>query len=276
VAGTLTATATCTVFRAVAGGTPDRPGVSVPVSGRVLAERVGWLAGLVGQMADQVVAARWSDADLAVLAGGVGADGRELPGKGWMALRRLGWVVVVPAGVVVSDRVRRIAEEEAARVLRAAAHRRAVVAALLATWPADPTARTNAEWQALRAVLPEGVDAATIRNRTRHIAAFLNRYGRLPAGLCELEGPPRVAAQVGLAAADRQQVVVRRVDEAAVRVWTKLPTCPAPASNRDWVWHTLDVALPPRVPASAEVCSPTLRPGRDRVRVDLMRATGLA
>jgi hypothetical protein len=40
--------------------------------------------------------------------------------------------------VVVSDRVRRIAEEEAARALRLAVHRRAVVAALLATWPADP------------------------------------------------------------------------------------------------------------------------------------------
>ena len=78
-----------------------------------------------------------------------------------------------------------------------------------------------------------------------------------------------MAAQVGLAAADRQHVVVTRVDEATVRVWTQLPTCPAPASHRDWGWHTLDVALPPTVPAAAAVCSPTLRPGRDRVRVDL-------
>ncbi len=35
------------------------------------------------------------------------------------------------------------------------------------------------------------------------------------------------------------------------------------------MWHALDVALPRTVPASAAVCSPTLRPGRDRVRVDL-------
>ncbi|WP_406037273.1 hypothetical protein OG799_22445 [Micromonospora sp. NBC_00898] len=113
----------------------------------MFAERVGWLADLVRGMADQVIAARWSDADLAVLAGGVGADGRRLPASGWMALRRLGWGAVAPAGVVVSDRVRRIAEEEAARALRLACHRRAVVAALLATWPADPFARTDAECQ---------------------------------------------------------------------------------------------------------------------------------
>jgi hypothetical protein len=216
-----------------------------------------------------VVAQPWSDADLQVVAGGVGPDGRPLPAKGWMMLRRLGWGAVAPAGVVVSDRVRRIAEEEAARALRAAAHRRAVVAGLLATWPADPTARTDAEWRAVRAVLPDEVDNATIRNRTRQVAAFLTRETRLPADLCELEGPPPVARQACLAAADRQQVVVQRVDEAAVRVWIQLPTCPAPASYRDWAWHTLQVALPPTVPAMAAVCSPTLRPGPDTVRVDL-------
>jgi hypothetical protein len=220
-------------------------------------------------MATGLVAAHWSEADLGVLAGGVGADGRPLPVNGWTAMRRLGWTALPPAGVVVSDRVRRIAEEEAARVLRSAVYRQAVVAALLSTWPADPTARSGEEWGALRAVLPDGVDAATIRNRTRHIAAFLNRQGRLPAGLCELEEPPRVAAQVSLAAADRQHVVVRRVDATRVRVWTQLPTCPAPVSYRDWAWHALDVALPPTVPAAAAVCSPTLRPDRDRVRVDL-------
>jgi hypothetical protein len=267
--GVLTATATCTAYRAVTGGTPDAPGVAAPVTGLVLANRVGWLADLVRLMADRVVAGHWSDAELAVLAGGVGRDGRRLPSKGWIALRRLGWVAVPPAGVVVSDRVRRIAEEEAARVLRAAAHRRMVVTALLSTWPVDSTARTGGEWQALRAVLLDGVGAATIRHRTRQIAAFAQQQGRLPADVCELEGPPAVAAQVGLAAADRQQVVVARVDESHVRVWTQLPTCPRPASYRDWVWHCLDVRLPPRVPADAAVCSPTLRPGAGNVRVDL-------
>jgi hypothetical protein len=55
VGGTPTATATCTAFRGMCGGTPDRLGVPVPVNGAVLAERVEWLAGLVAQMANQVV-----------------------------------------------------------------------------------------------------------------------------------------------------------------------------------------------------------------------------
>ncbi|MDZ5445109.1 zinc ribbon domain-containing protein [Micromonospora sp. 4G57] len=220
-------------------------------------------------MADEVIAAHWSDGDRAVLAGGVGADGRRLPASGWMALRRLGWGAVSPAGVVVSDRVRRIAEEEAARALRLGCHRRAVVAALLATWPADPFARTEGEWSALRAVLSEGCDNATIRNRTRQIAGYIGRHARLPAGLCELEGPPAVARQVSLAAADRQQVVVDRVDGRMVRVWSQLPVCAAPVSYRDWVWHAFDVVLPAIVPAWVKVCTPTLRPGDGKVRVDL-------
>ncbi|MFE9692488.1 zinc ribbon domain-containing protein [Micromonospora sp. NPDC005806] len=220
-------------------------------------------------MADQVIAAHWSDADLVVLAGGVGADGRRLPSSGWMALRRLGWGAVAPAGVVVSDRVRRIAEEEAARALRLGSHRRAVVAALLATWPADPFARTGDEWSALRATLPEGCDTATIRNRTRQITAYLGVHGRLPAGLFELERQPTVARQVSLAAADRQQVVVDWTDGRMVRVWSQLPVCAAPGSYRDWLWHAFDVVLPPTVPTGVKVCTPTLRPRDGRVRVDL-------
>jgi hypothetical protein len=248
-ASELTSTATCTAFRAVCGSRPDAPGVQSPVSGRVLAERVGWLADLVQQMADEVIAGHWSDAGLTELAGGVGPDGRRLPGNGWMALRRLGWNAVSLAGVVASDRVRRIAEEEAARALRLAVHRRAIVAALIATWPTDPFARTDDEWSALRAVLPDGIDIASIRNRTRQIAAFVTGHGRLPADLCELERPPTVARQVSLAAADRQQVAVDRVDEATVRVWTQLPVCPAPGSYRDWAWHALDATVPLTVPA---------------------------
>lgn len=265
----LTSTARCTAFRAVCAGKPDASGVHKPVPGRLLAQRVGWLADLVRVMADELIAAHWSDADLAVLAGGVDPDGRSLPGNGWMALRRLGWNSVAPAGAVVSDRVRRIAEEEAARALRLAVHRRAIIAALIATWPADPLARTDDEWSALRALLPEGTDNATIRNRTRQIVAFVTEHGRVPAGLCELEAPPTVARQVSLAAADRQQVVVERVDTTRVRVWTQLPLCAAPVSYRDWTWHALDVRLPPVVPAGVKVCTPTLRPHLGKVRVDL-------
>lgn len=253
----LTSTATCTAFRAVGGGKPAAAGEQTPVTGPVLAERVGWLADLIRGMADDLVDAHWGSVDLAALAAGVGPDGRKLPKNGWMALRRLGWGATPPAGVVVSDRVRRIAEEEAGRALRLAVYRRQVAAVLIATWPADPVHRRDDEWSALRAALPDGVDNATIRNRTRQIAAFAAEHGRLPVDLGDLEDPPRVARQVSLAAADRQQVLVDRVDESTVRVWTQLPLTPAPASYRGWAWHTLEVRVPPMLPAGAQVCTPT-------------------
>jgi hypothetical protein len=80
----LTATATCTAFRAVAEAT----GELVPA--RLLAERVGFLPALTQKLATTVVVARWNDGDLATLESGIGLDGRALPTKGWMALRRLG------------------------------------------------------------------------------------------------------------------------------------------------------------------------------------------
>ncbi|WP_345637676.1 zinc ribbon domain-containing protein [Rugosimonospora acidiphila] len=220
-------------------------------------------------MADQVIAQRWTDACLAQLAGGVGPDGRVLPGKGWVALRRLGWGAVAPVGVVVSDRVRRVAEEEAARALRLSTSRRLVVVALLSTWPRNPAQRTDQEWSTLRRSLPDGVDSATIRNRTRQITAWVTRCDRLPVDMCELEAAPGVARQVSLAAADRQLVRVQRVDDRMVRVWVQLPVCPLPGSYADWVWHALTVRVPATMPGTPTVCTPTLRPAVDGVRVDL-------
>lgn len=94
----LTATATCIAYRAVA----ERTGELVPT--RLLAERVRLLAALTQELATAVLAARWNDRDLATLESGVGPDGRALPAKGWMALRRLGWAAAAPEGVHVSDR----------------------------------------------------------------------------------------------------------------------------------------------------------------------------
>ncbi|MGY0059477.1 hypothetical protein ACWY4P_23480 [Streptomyces sp. LZ34] len=51
------------------------------------------------------------------------------------ALRRLGWSVTIPEGVYVPDRVVRIAQEQAGRVLRSAWWRAEITTALLATWP---------------------------------------------------------------------------------------------------------------------------------------------
>ncbi|WP_157857422.1 zinc ribbon domain-containing protein [Streptomyces yerevanensis] len=264
--GRLVATATCTAFGGVVESSGER------VSQALLYERVGYLAGLSRELTRVLVASRWDEASLQVLAAGLDGQGEKLPSKGWMALRRLGWAgaAAPAAGVYVSDRVRRGAEEYAARTLRLALHRRTLLAAVLATWPADPFRRTGAEWTALRALLPTGVSSAEIRNRTRQVRAYLAEHGKLPAGLCELEEPPEIAAQVLLAAMDRQQVTLQRVDAGLARLRVKLPLCQAPASGRDWAWHAIDLRLPATVGPEAVLHTPTLRPTRSgRIAVDL-------
>jgi hypothetical protein len=254
----------CTAFRAA----QDTTGGLLPA--RLLAERVGWLAALTQHMTAAMVAAHWNDGDLARLGSKVGPDGRALPAKGWMALRRLGWASVAPAGVYLPDRIRRVAEEAAARTLRLAVRRRAVVHAIVGSWPADPRRRTDSEWAALRGRLPPGVDNAEIRNRTRQIRAYTTDHiGRLPACLTELEAPPRIGGTVLLAAADKQLVAIQRTgpDTAALRV--KLPLLERPTAPTRWAWHTIQLALPGHVPTDARLCVPTLRVVGGAVRVDL-------
>ncbi|MGW3723959.1 zinc ribbon domain-containing protein [Streptomyces sp. NPDC000851] len=264
--GRLVATATCTAFGGVVEGSGEQVGQ------QLLLERVSYLASLCQELTQDLVAARWDEGSLDVLAAGLDGQGKDLPSKGWMTMRRLDWAgAAAPAeGVYAPDRVRRAAEEYAARTLRLALHRRTLVAAVLATWPADPRRRTEAEWAALRALLPAGVSGAEIRNRTRQVRAYVAEHGRLPAGLCELEEPPRVAAQVLLAAMDRQQVTLQRLDETTARLRVKLPLCAAPGSGREWAWHVIDLRLPGTVDADAVLHTPTLRPTRaGRIAVDL-------
>jgi hypothetical protein len=165
-----------------------------PLSAAVVAERVGWCAALVGGMAGRLLGEHWNTGDVAALESGAGPDGRPLPPAAWMALRRLGWNAVAPAGVVVNDRVVRMTQEQAGRVLRSAAWRAALVAGLLATWPADPGSRTAQEWDAARAAVPGGqhLPSSVIRARTRQVVRFLAANGRMPAGVFALE-PPRGA-----------------------------------------------------------------------------------
>lgn len=266
----LTATATCAAHGAIVEKTGE------VVAQALLAQRVAWLVGLVRDLTAQLLTARWSAADLDALASGVGLDGRALPAKGWMACRRLGWSMAPAPGVQVCDRVMRCVQEQAARLLRLALHRRAAVVAIVATWPQDPGKRTDDEWAALRALLPDGVSAAEIRNRTRQIRAHLDQHHVLPGDLTEVEEPPACAAQIVLAAADRQLAVMERTGERSARLRVKLPLLACPTSGRDWAWHVLPIALPPTVPAEAKLCAPTLRVAKGRVRVDLPFQTPIA
>ncbi|MEU8265371.1 zinc ribbon domain-containing protein [Micromonospora sp. NPDC048999] len=243
------------------------------VSRAVLAERVGWCADLVAGMVGALLGAHCNRVGVDVLASGVDAGGRRLPSNAWMALRRLGWTATVPAGVKVNDRIVRMVQEQAGRVLRSVKWRADLTGGILSTWPADPRKRTAVEWEQLRAAIPggQGLASSVIKGRTRQVAAFLHTNGRLPVDVFELEGVPRVARMLLLAACDRQQATIERSDTDPGRVLLRLqlPTRADPRSYRDWTWVACPISLPPTVPADAVLHLPTLRVTDGKVRADL-------
>ena len=204
-------------------------------------------------MVGGLLARRWNAADVDVLASGVDAVGRRLPSNAWMALRRLGWTTIVPAGVRVNDRIVRMALEQAGRVLRSVKWRVDLTAGILSTWPAEPGKRTRQEWDQVRGSVPggSGVPSGVIKGRTRQAAAFLKVNGRLPVDVFEVEGVPRVARMLLLAACDRQQATIERSDTDPGRALLRLqlPVRADPRSYRDWTWVACPISLPPTVPA---------------------------
>ncbi|MEV0412096.1 zinc ribbon domain-containing protein [Streptomyces sp. NPDC050448] len=242
------------------------------LSSAVLEERVGWCADLVSAMVTGLLAEHWNASDVDVIASDMDASGRRLPPNAWMALRRLGWNATSPDGVKVNDRIVRMAQEQAGRVLRSAKWQADLAAGVLASWPADPLKRTAEEWDAVRAAVPGGrhLPSSVIKGRTRQIITFLKARGHLPADVFEVESAPKVSRMLLLSAGDRQQATIERGDEPARAILRlQLPTRPDPASYRDWTWVACPITLPPTIPAAAVLHLPTLRIHAGRVRVDL-------
>jgi IS605 OrfB family transposase len=255
----------------VRGGTDEKTGESLTAA--TLAERFGWCAALVRDMAARLSAGHWDPADLESLASGRDAAGRPLPPQAWMALRRLGWGTAPPDGVTVNDRIIRMAQEQAGRALRSACWRDGLTRAVTGTWPADPAKRTGEEWDAVRAAAPRGehLPSPVIRARTRQAARYLRDQGRLPADVTELEAPPRVPAMLTLAACDRQQAGIERheTDPRRALLRLQLPARPDPRGYKDWSWVAVPLALPPTVPAGSALHLPTLRAVGGRVLADV-------
>lgn len=242
-----TATATCT---ARAGTITDTGAV---VTAAQIITQVGYLAALCHDIAVATATVRWTPAGLDALIAGVDADDAKLPQQAYMAVRRLLWTTPPTAAVHVSDRVIRCGQESAGRALRSAAHRYQLTAAVLAAYPK----------------LPSGYETSETRNRHRHVRKWAAVTGRLPVDLFEMEPVLALPTEVVLAAADRQLVQLTRVSETLAHLKVQLPLVAAPSSRQDWRWCTMPIALPPHLPADAELCTPTLRVAGGVVRVDL-------
>lgn len=192
----------------IRGGVDEQTGEFLPAV--VVAERAGWCIDLVREMAAGLLAERWNAADVAALASGADVTGRPLPSSAWMALRRLGWAAPAPDGITVNDRIARMAQELAGRVLRSACWRAALTAGIMAAWPAQPLKRTPEEWDAVRAAVPGGarLPSTVISARTRQVQRFLAAEGRMPRDVFELEAAPKAARLLLLSACDRQQATI--------------------------------------------------------------------
>ncbi|WP_327428682.1 zinc ribbon domain-containing protein [Streptomyces sp. NBC_01236] len=238
-----------------------------------LAQRVGWAADLVCGMATELVARHWKAADVDVLASGEDGGGRKLPSNAWMALRRLGWSVTAPEGIRVNDRIIRMAQEQAGRAVRSAKWRADLTAGVLRTWPADPVRRTSEEWEDVRGAVPGGahLPSSVIKGRSRQIAAFAAKTGRLPVDVFEMEAAPRVARMLLLSACDGQQATIERhtMDPSRALLRLQLPNRPDPRSYRDWAWVSCPLSLAPTIPIGAVLHLPALRIHTGRVRADL-------
>ncbi|HEY6786973.1 MAG TPA: zinc ribbon domain-containing protein [Trebonia sp.] len=267
--GEASRTASCRVM--VRGGVDEKTGEML--SAAVVAERVGWCAGLVRGMAAGLLEDHWNAADVTALASGRDGAGRPLPGQAWMAARRLGWGVSTPAAVTVNDRITRMAQEQAGRLLRSAAWRAAITNAVLATWPRDPLKRGPEEWDAVRAAIPGGdrLPSSVIRARTRQVLRFRAAGGLLPQDVFDLESPPSATGVLLLAACDRQQATIERSGAGPRRALLRLqlPARPDPRSHRDWAWVALPLQLPPTVPPGAVLHLPAVRTAGGRTRADL-------
>jgi hypothetical protein len=110
-----------------------------------------------------------------------------------------------------------------------------------------------------------------IKGRTRQIQRFVKAEGRLPQDVFELEGRPRVARMLLLAACDAQQATLARdeVNPRAAQLRLQLPDTPDPRGYRDWSWVAIPLAVPVTVPDRGALHPPALRLAGGRVFADV-------
>jgi len=193
-------------------------------------ERLGWLCTLVNELTSSMVAAHGNPADVRLLAAGQGPDGRPLPRKAYKAMERLGWAGRPAAGLYVPSRVRRMASEQAGRLLRSYSFELELTAAMLECWPERIEVSQ----------LPAKADSVSLRNTRRHLRHHLKGLG-IPAGrplqpplpLGDVWSPGGVPAVADLSVVDGEYASIS-MDGSRLHLELRLPTVARPCSRAQW------------------------------------------
>jgi hypothetical protein len=230
------------------------------VSPAVVAARLRVLAGIVRPGAEARIAAAWESRTVGLIASATASHAHTA------VLEVYGLAAWPPPGIYASDRVRRMADESAGRVLRSTVRRMAAVTAVLPVWmpqaaflALDKDGRA-AQSARLAAAWPDGMAPVERRGILRQIAKS--------PGVSEPYDILRMpsfsdATHVPLDAADRQQVRLRDG-----RLSVLLPTADLPGRG-DWAWHTLPLAVPAWASAryGDDLCAPAVHVSPRGVRL---------
>ena len=98
---------------------------------------IGWLLGIVGELAGHLMQRCWTPATFTTLHEGVDALGRTLPLSAAVVAQRLGWIPPPPKGGYVPSRVVRLAQARVVPILKTLAHRDRMIPHLLAAVDED-------------------------------------------------------------------------------------------------------------------------------------------
>jgi hypothetical protein len=193
-------------------------------------ERLGWLCTLVNELTNSIVTAHGNPADVKLLAAGQGPDSRPLPRKAYKAIERLGWAGRPAPGLYLPSRVRRMASEQAGRLLRSYSFELELTAAMLGCWPERIPASQ----------LPAKADSVSLRNTRRHLRHHLKGLG-IPAGrpletplsLGDVWSPGGVPAVADLSVVDGEYASISR-DGSRLHLELRLPMVARPCSRAQW------------------------------------------
>ena len=214
-------------------------GAEVPLE--LFEERTAFLLDLMREASNLTSQAWWTAGHFDALNTGVGLDGKKLPLCGNVAARRLGWKVVLPAGLYAPDRFRWGVKVRLMALWRARRDESGLMTAML------PHIGALGEYEvaAVRST-PAGQWATNeeLLRLARAVVKYRDATDSDPVHLTDVFNAPVIRSPVfPLSCADRQ-LVTMTVQGDALHLRLKLPMISRPRSTKDWAWLNARLPIP--------------------------------